>query len=66
MGADGAKGLKLLKEQGAKTLAQSERSCVVFGMPREAIAIDAAERVLDLDQIGGQLMLWSKRLQNAA
>ncbi|WP_163277727.1 CheB methylesterase domain-containing protein, partial [Klebsiella aerogenes] len=39
MGADGARGLLALRESGAFTLAQSEASCVVFGMPREAIAL---------------------------
>jgi len=55
MGKDGAIGMLKLKEQGAFTVAQDEESCVVFGMPREAIAIDAASEVLALDHIGPTL-----------
>lgn len=48
MGSDGAQGLLRMRQAGAHTLAQDEASCVVFGMPREAIALGAAERVLSL------------------
>ena len=51
MGADGAAGLLEMRQAGAHTIAQDERSCVVFGMPREAIALDAAAEVLPLDRI---------------
>lgn len=51
MGRDGAAGLLALRHAGALTIAQDEASCVVFGMPREAIQIGAAERVLPLTQI---------------
>jgi len=51
MGNDGAKGLLELKESGAHTIAQDEHSCVVFGMPKEAIKLDAAETILPLDKI---------------
>jgi len=51
MGDDGAKGLLEMKEAGAKTVAQDEKSCVVFGMPHEAIKLDAAQKVLSLDRI---------------
>lgn len=53
MGADGAKGLLEMKDAGAYTIAQDEKSCVVFGMPHEAIKLDAAIKVLPLDQISG-------------
>jgi two-component system chemotaxis response regulator CheB len=52
MGADGAAGLLRLKEAGAATIAQNEETCVVFGMPREAIRLGAAQRVLPLEYIG--------------
>ncbi len=51
MGKDGAKGLLKMKEAGALTLAQSEESCVVFGMPKEAIDLGAPKLVLSLDKI---------------
>ncbi|MCJ8345278.1 chemotaxis response regulator protein-glutamate methylesterase, partial [bacterium] len=51
MGADGAAGLLNLRNIGAKTLCQDEESCIVFGMPREAIAIGAAQYILPLQSI---------------
>lgn len=51
MGDDGAKGMKRLREAGGRTIAQDERSSVVFGMPRAAIALGAAEGALPLDEI---------------
>ncbi len=51
MGSDGARGLLEMKQAGAKTAAQDERSCVVFGMPGEAIKLDAAIRVLPLENL---------------
>lgn len=58
MGRDGAKGLKAIREAGGHTVAQDEASCVVFGMPREAIALGAAEKILPLEQIAEQLARW--------
>jgi two-component system chemotaxis response regulator CheB len=51
MGKDGARGLLALRHSGALTFAQDEASSVVFGMPKEAIEMGAADRVLALDQI---------------
>ena len=51
MGADGAEGMKMMKEAGAKTIAQDEASCVVFGMPKEAIKTGAVDRVAGLKNI---------------
>jgi len=51
MGADGARGLLEMRQAGARTVAQDEASCVVFGMPKEAIALDAAEEILPLSEI---------------
>ncbi len=56
MGSDGAAGLLEMRKAGAATIAQDEASCVVFGMPREAIALGAAERIVALDQIPEALM----------
>jgi two-component system, chemotaxis family, protein-glutamate methylesterase/glutaminase len=51
MGADGAEGLLMMKNAGARTIAQDEKSCVVFGMPKEAISLGAAEVVLPIEGI---------------
>lgn len=51
MGDDGAKGMMEMKEAGALTIAQDEKSCVVFGMPKEAIKLGAVDKILPLDQI---------------
>jgi two-component system chemotaxis response regulator CheB len=48
MGSDGAEGIKIMKEAGAKTLAQDEASCVVFGMPKEAIKTGCVDKVVSL------------------
>ncbi len=56
MGDDGAEGLLEMKETGAITIAQDEASCVVFGMPREAIARGAVDVVLPLAQIAGHAL----------
>jgi two-component system chemotaxis response regulator CheB len=51
MGDDGARGMLEMKEAGALTIAQDEKSCVVFGMPKEAIKLNAVDKVLPLDKI---------------
>jgi two-component system chemotaxis response regulator CheB len=56
MGADGAQGLLEMKEAGASTIAQDEKSCVVFGMPKEAIKLNAADKILSLEQIAGHML----------
>lgn len=56
MGADGAKGMLAMREAGAYTVAQNEETCVVYGMPREAVKIDAAVDVLPLDRIADALL----------
>ncbi len=51
MGDDGAKGMHEMKEAGAYNIAQDEKSCVVFGMPNEAIKLGAVDKILSLDSI---------------
>lgn len=60
MGDDGARGLLEMREAGAVTYAQDEASSVVFGMPKEAIKRGAAVHVVALDQVAGQIMLYSQ------
>jgi two-component system chemotaxis response regulator CheB len=55
MGDDGARGLREMHEAGARTAAQDEASCVVFGMPSEAIKLGAADDVLPLNHVAGWL-----------
>lgn len=55
MGRDGASGLLAIRRAGGFTIAQDEASCVVYGMPREAVMLGAAERVLPLSEIGHTL-----------
>jgi two-component system chemotaxis response regulator CheB len=56
MGDDGAKGLLEMRQAGATTIAQDEESCIVFGMPKEAIALGAAARVMALESLAGEIV----------
>lgn len=51
MGRDGADGMRMMKDEGAVNIAQDERSCVVFGMPKEAIALGCVDHVVPLENI---------------
>ncbi|MFY9725521.1 MAG: chemotaxis response regulator protein-glutamate methylesterase [Bryobacteraceae bacterium] len=56
MGSDGARGLLKMKQNGARTIAQDEASCVVFGMPKEAIRLGAADEVAPLDRVPAAIL----------
>ena len=56
MGDDGARGMRRMRDAGARTIAQDEATCVVFGMPKEAIAHGGAEKIAPLDRIAGELL----------
>ena len=56
MGADGAKAMKEMRDAGSFNICQDEASCVVFGMPREAIAAGAADEVLPLTRIAPRVI----------
>jgi two-component system chemotaxis response regulator CheB len=61
MGDDGARGMKLLHDAGARTLAQDENSCVVFGMPKEAIALGAVDEILPLQRMAQAILHFDAR-----
>lgn len=56
MGSDGAEGLLEMKKAGASTIAQDEKSCVVFGMPKEAIKLGAADKVVSIEQVASEII----------
>ncbi|HWD00321.1 MAG TPA: chemotaxis response regulator protein-glutamate methylesterase [Candidatus Sulfopaludibacter sp.] len=61
MGSDGALGMLAMKNAGARTIAQDEASCVVFGMPKEAVRKGAVDRVLPLTAISAAILSDSRR-----
>ncbi|MBI3992696.1 MAG: chemotaxis response regulator protein-glutamate methylesterase [Candidatus Lambdaproteobacteria bacterium] len=56
MGGDGAEAMLLMKKEGARTIAQDEQTCVVFGMPREAIRMGAVDHILPLQKIPEEMV----------
>lgn len=60
MGNDGARGLRDMKDEGAVTIVQDEKSSVVFGMPKEAIKLGCVDKVIPLESIAGSIMRSSK------
>ena len=61
MGDDGARGMKLLHDLGVRTIAQDEASCVVFGMPKEAIKLGAVDQVMPLDHVAAAITAFDAR-----
>lgn len=61
MGDDGARGMKAMHERGARTIAQDEQSCVVFGMPKEAIASGGVDEILPLSRVAGAITAFDAR-----
>ncbi len=62
MGGDGAKGMLAMKQAGAYTIAQDEATCVVFGMPKEAIKLGGVDKILPLGDIAGAVLTHVSRL----
>jgi two-component system chemotaxis response regulator CheB len=56
MGDDGARGMLEMKQAGAATIAQDEATCVVFGMPKEAIKLGGVDRVLPLQAVARAIL----------
>jgi two-component system chemotaxis response regulator CheB len=61
MGDDGARGVKQLHDGGAKTIAQNEETCVVFGMPKEAIKLQAVDTILPLEEMALAIQRFDSR-----
>ena len=61
MGDDGARGMKLLHDRGARTIAQNEETCVVFGMPKEAIAMGGVDEVMPIQQVARAISAFDAR-----
>lgn len=61
MGDDGARGMKVLHDGGARTIAQNEETCVVFGMPKEAIKLQAVDDIVGLEQIARCILQFDAR-----
>lgn len=61
MGDDGARGMKVMHEAGARTIAQNEETCVVFGMPKEAIKLQAVDDILPLEQMAQAILQFDAR-----
>ena len=66
MGDDGAGGLLEMREAGALTIAQNEATCIVFGMPREAIARGAVDEVVSLDRLPAAILARAARVTGSA
>jgi two-component system chemotaxis response regulator CheB len=60
MGGDGASAFTEIKRQGGRTIAESEESCVVFGMPAELIKRGGASLILDANKIANQIIVWAQ------
>jgi two-component system chemotaxis response regulator CheB len=60
MGDDGARGMLEMKQAGATTIAQNEATCVVFGMPNEAIKRDAVDKILPLEAVAGAILNYAQ------
>jgi two-component system chemotaxis response regulator CheB len=56
MGDDGARGMLEMKQAGAMTIAQDEATCVVFGMPKEAIKLNGVDKVLPLQSVASAIL----------
>lgn len=61
MGDDGARGMKVLHDGGARTIAQNEETCVVFGMPKEAIKLQAVDEILPLERVAQAILNFDAR-----
>ncbi len=61
IGDDSACGMKLMQDRGARTVAQNEETCVVFGMPMEAIKLGSVDHITPLPDIAGAILKFDAR-----
>jgi two-component system chemotaxis response regulator CheB len=61
MGDDGARGMKMLHDRGARTIAQNEATCVVYGMPKEAVRLGAIDQEVPLNQVAAAILSFDAR-----
>ena len=61
MGDDGAIGMQEMHDAGAETLAQDEKSCVVYGMPKEAVKLGAVDTILPLKDIAATIEAYGRK-----
>ncbi len=66
MGSDGARGLLAMKQSGSFTVAQDEKSCVVYGMPKEAVKLGGVDQSADIERIAGIIEKWATDRRNVA
>ena len=62
MGKDGAQGMLDIRKAGGYTLAQDEKSCVVYGMPKEAVALGGVDKTVELDVMGENILAIIKQM----
>jgi len=60
IGDDGARGLLNMRQQGAHTVVQNEETCVVFGMPKEAIDVVVAEKIVPLEEVASAMIKFAQ------
>ena len=56
MGDDGARGLREMHDHGCRTLAQDEDTCVVYGMPKEAVKLGAVDHIVPLSEVAAEIL----------
>jgi two-component system chemotaxis response regulator CheB len=56
LGNDGSKGMKEIKNKGGRTIAESEESCIVYGMPKAIVDAGIADKIVPLDEVAGEII----------
>ena len=56
MGSDGVEGLRAIREAGGRTLAESEETCVIYGMPKAAVEAGVVDRAVPLDRVADEIL----------